>query len=119
MVLVEISLIVLFALLTACIVLIMRLHAKAEAQEQKTVKLAMRVADLIEQVRAIDDSTGIHLHELELEYETFKKLYGEAAIEREREAAKAERAFSEGVQNIMAYGQAQFGNPENGRGGAK
>lgn len=72
--------------------------------ENRVNTLAMRIADLDTRVNDIDDSTGIAIHELDLKIETFNKLYGEAVIEEKREAARAEKAWADGVNNIMSFG---------------
>ena len=79
--------------------------------EKQIRRMAIKVAGNSDYVNRVDDSTGkairelnIKFHELEMRYETFQKLYGEAAVEKERETAKAEKAWADGISAIMSYG---------------
>lgn len=76
------------------------------------IHAALKVSEIADRVDRVDDSTGKAIYELSQKFETFNTLYGEAAIEEKREAAKAEKAWSEGISNIMSFGS-QF----QGRGG--
>lgn len=80
------------------------LWKKADNQQGQIINLALKVRELEDTVTRVDESTGTALHELGLEFETFKTLYGEAAIEEKREAAKAEKAWADGINSIMSYG---------------
>lgn len=80
------------------------LWKKADDQQGQIINLALKVKELEDTVNRVDESTGMSLHELGLQFETFKNLYGEAAIEEKREAAKAEKAWADGINSIMSYG---------------
>lgn len=80
------------------------LWKKADDQQGQIINLALKVKELEDTVNRVDESTGMSLHELGLQFETFKNLYGDAAIEEKREAAKAEKAWADGINSIMSYG---------------
>ena len=53
-----------------------------------------------------------------LEYliEAFKDDYGDAAIEEMRESARREKAWADGIDNIMSFGPNVYGSGRPGRG---
>ena len=72
-------------------------------------KLALKVAELEDTIHHIDESTGVELHQLRDELRRYQQLYGEAAVEAERETARAQKAWADGINGIMSYG-ANFQN---------
>ena len=89
------------------------LFHEADKVRDMLINVAMKVTDLEDRVDQVDDSTGIAIHELGLKIETFNKLYGEAVIEETREAARAEKAWADGVNNIMSFGTALHGRGDS------
>ena len=97
--------------------------AKMDRLETKIINLALKLNETNDMIQRMDDANGIALHEIRkivkdtetklheqgLEFETFKNLYGEAAVEELRQAAKAEKAWAEGLNGIMSYGAALQG----------
>ena len=77
------------------------------------INVAMKVTALEERVDQVDDSTGLAIHELGLKIETFNTLYGEAATEEKRQAARAEKAWADGVNSIMSYGTQLHGRGDS------
>ena len=88
---------------------VLALHIKElddtlEQQEKRWEKLALDVNNM-------DAATGKDIYALRHDLDQFKQDFGDAAIEEMREAAKSEKAWRDGVQNIMT-----FGNQFQGRG---
>ena len=86
----------------------------------KLATAALKISELKSFVNQIDDSNGQSLHlmgkrlqELEDKFKEFKTDYGEAALEEMREAAKAEKAWADGVTGIMSYGARFQGRGDN------
>ena len=77
---------------------------KQEKNNKHIIKLALKVAELEETVRRVDESTGIEINRLGKELRDFRESYGDAAVEELRQRAKKEKAFAEGLDNIMSYG---------------
>lgn len=70
-------------------------------------QIAKVVAELIEndkKIDAVDESTGADIYQLRTEFNMFKADYGDAAIEEMRQAAKREKAWADGISEIMSYG---------------
>lgn len=80
------------------------LYHEVDKLLHQVINVAMKTTELEDRIDNVDDSTGIAIHELGLKIETFNKLYGEAVIEEKREAARAEKAWADGVNNIMSFG---------------
>lgn len=90
-------------LLTLCALLgytMRRLH-KAEVH---IINMSMKLAEVEDLANRVDSSTGTSLHELTRKFDEFNTLYGEAAIEEMREAAKAQKTWADGLNNVMSYG---------------
>lgn len=66
--------------------------------------LALRVKEVEDLANRVDESTGAILHNFQKEFNDFKEEYGEAAIEEMKEGAKAQKAWAEGLNNIMSFG---------------
>jgi len=82
-------------------------------KQDKTIthltNLALKVAELERTIGEVDESTGAEMNRLGAELREFRELYGDAAVEAERETARAEKAIADGVASIMSYGK-QFQN---------
>lgn len=96
-------------LILVLVVMFWYLTRKQEKLEQRQISMAMRMKDLDNLLTRVDESTGKEIHDLKGELQSFVDLYGEAAIEEKREAAKAEKAWADGLNNIMNYGAGPHG----------
>lgn len=70
-------------------------------------------SELDKKIEQVDQSCGRSLFKMKKEFDEFKADYGEAAIEEMREAAKSEKAWRDGVQNIMTFGNQFQGRGDN------
>ncbi len=77
--------------------------------EELGAKLAVKCKDLTEEIQRVDESNGVSLNMLGKELKDFRRDYGEAAIEEMRENARREKAWADGINNIMAYGAGLHG----------
>ena len=76
------------------------------------VNMALKVKEVDDIISRVDDSTGRAIHDLQEQFREFNTAYGEAAIEEKRAAAKAEKAWADGVNNIMNYSPGLHGRGE-------
>lgn len=94
-------------ILAACLIMVVMIVFDAKKQDKtydRLAKLAMKVAELEDTIHMVDESTGRDLHALRDELRDYQSLYGEAAVEAERQKARAEKAWADGVNSIMSYG---------------
>ena len=75
----------------------------------RVANLAMKVRELEETIDEVDKSTGADIHRLAKDLEDFRADYGDAAIEEMKESAKAQKAWADGLNNIMSYGASLHG----------
>jgi hypothetical protein len=92
------------AAVTVLIVMFSIMLNKQNKAEKHIIKLAMKAAELEETIRRVDESTGVELNRLGRELRDYQTLYGEAAVEEIRERARKEKAWADGISNIMEYG---------------
>ena len=85
------------ALIVVCIV-------KQDKNDRHIIKLALKVAELEDLVHRVDESTGVDINRLEKDLRDFRESYGEAAVEEIRQRVKREKAWAEGIDNIMSFG---------------
>ena len=88
----------------AVLVLAIMLAMKLTKAEDHIIKLAMKVAELEDTIRRVDESTGAELNRIGRELKDYQSLYGEAAVEEMRESARAQKAWADGVNSIMNFG---------------
>ena len=88
----------------AALVLALALLSKITKEENHIIKLAMKVAELEDTIRRVDESTGEELNRIGRELKDYQSLYGEAAVEEMRESARAQKAWADGVNSIMNFG---------------
>jgi len=88
----------------ATLVLALTLLSKITKEENHIIKLAMKVAELEDTIRRVDESTGAELNRIGRELKDYQSLYGEAAVEEIRESARAQKAWADGVNSIMNFG---------------
>jgi hypothetical protein len=88
----------------AILVLAITLAMKLTKAEDHIIKLAMKVAELEDTIRRVDESTGAELNRIGRELKDYQSLYGEAAVEEIRESARAQKAWADGVNSIMNFG---------------
>ena len=82
--------------------------------EDLIIRLAKKLADTKEDIANVDQSTGVEIHRLEQTLKSFREEYGDAAIDAQREAARAEKAWADGVNAIMSYGPGHYDRGGNG-----
>lgn len=82
--------------------------------------LALSVKEVEDLANRVDESTGASLHifqgslnDLHKQFEAFKTEYGDAAVEEMKEAAKAQKAWSDGLNNIMSFGADLYGRGDS------
>lgn len=97
----------------ACLVAIIELKVKYDKILGRIGAMAMHVKELDESIEKLDACTGQSIYQVKKELDQFKADYGEAAIEEMREAAKSEKAWRDGVQNIMTFGNQFQGRGDN------
>jgi len=66
--------------------------------------LTIRFIELDKKIDNIDESTGADIFRLKADLDKFKAEYGDAAIEEMRQAANREKAWADGINEIMSYG---------------
>jgi nicotinic acid mononucleotide adenylyltransferase len=97
---------------TVLIVMFAIMMKKQNKAEKHIIKLAMKVAELESAIRDVDESTGLEINRLGRELRDFRESYGDAAVEEIRERARQEKAWADGISNIMAYGAQYQGKGE-------
>ena len=96
--------IILALLVAGLLVFVWYQHRELEKLKHQVIHIALNVNEVSDRVNRVDDTTGKAIFDLTQKFNEFNKLYGEAAIEEKREAAKAEKAWAEGISNIMSFG---------------
>ena len=66
--------------------------------------MSLRVREVEDLANRVDESTGAILHNFQKEFNDFREAYGDAAIEEMKESARAQKAWAEGLNNIMSFG---------------
>ena len=97
----EIAVVLLCVLLMSGVAVLTRKYDKLI---RRVGKVAMKVADLEMTVNRVDESTGAEIHRLREEFLLFRQDYGDAAIDQMREEAKAQKAWADGLNDIMSFG---------------
>ena len=110
---IDILLCVLVIGLFACVVTLTRKYSKVL---DRLSSLALKVKEAEDLANRVDESTGASLHifqgdlnDLHKQFEAFKTEYGDAAVEEMKESAKAQKAWSDGLNNIMSFGADLYG----------
>jgi len=82
--------------------------------------LALSVKEAEDLANRVDESTGAMLHtfqgnlnDLHKQFNEFKTEYGDAAIEEMKESAKAQKAFADGLNNVMSFGADLYGRGDS------
>lgn len=91
------------------VVMIWYLTRKQDRLERRQASMALWAKNMDDSLTRVDESTGKAIHDMQGELKSFIDQYGEAAIEEKREAAKAEKAWADGLNNIMSYGASLHG----------
>ena len=99
-------------ILTAVIAVLIGLfyyHDRKQRETFRTVidrlsNTAVNVAHLETKIDNIDKATGSDIFRLRQDFELFREEYGEAAIEEMRQAANQQKAWADGINNLMSYG---------------
>ena len=76
-------------------------------------KMALKVHEIEKTVNSIDQSTGKSIFMLQTELRTFKEEFGDAAIEEMKKTAEAQKAFADGLNNIMEFGADLYGRGDS------
>lgn len=76
-------------------------------------KMALKVHEIEKTVNSIDQSTGKSIFMLQTELRTFKEEFGDAAIEEMKKTAEAQKAFADGLNNIMEFGADLYGRGDD------
>ena len=105
---VDILLCVLVAVLFAWVIVMTRKYSRIL---NRLGFLALKVKDVEQLANRVDESTGASLHtfqgdlnDFRKEFTEFKEEYGDAAVEEMKESAKAQKAWADGLNNIMSFG---------------
>lgn len=85
------------------------LKRKGDKLSEMITRTNVKIFELEDSIKRVDEATGTDVYRLSEEFRQFKEEYGEAAIEEKRQAAKAEKAWAEGVQNIINYAPLGYG----------
>ena len=114
---IDILLCVLVVGLFACVVTLTRKYSKVL---DRLSSLALKVKEAEDLANRVDESTGASLHifqgdlnDLHKQFEAFKTEYGDAAVEEMKESAKAQKAWSDGLNNIMSFGADLYGRGDS------
>ena len=70
----------------------------------KESDLVLKVSELEDLVTRVEEKTGQTIYRLDTKFKQFEQEFGDAAIEEKREAARAEKAWADGLNSIMSYG---------------
>jgi hypothetical protein len=110
---VDILLCVLVIGLFAYVVALTRKYSKVL---DKLSFLALSVKEAEDLANRVDESTGAMLHtfqgninDLHKQFVEFKTEYGDAAIEEMKKTAEAQKAFADGLNNVMSFGADLYG----------
>ena len=114
---IDILLCVLVIGLIACVVTMTRKYSKVL---DRLSFLALSVKEAEDLANRVDESTGAMLHtfqgnlnDLHKQFAEFKMEYGDAAIEEMKESAKAQKAFADGLNNMMSFGADLYGRGDS------
>lgn len=82
--------------------------------------LALSVKEAEDLANRVDESTGASLHifqgslnDLHKQFEEFKTEYGDAAVEEMKESARAQKAFADGLNDVMSFGANLYGRGDS------
>lgn len=82
--------------------------------------LALSVKEAEDLANRVDESTGAMLHtfqgninDLHKQFEEFKTDYGDAAVEEMKESARAQKAFADGLNDVMSFGANLYGRGDS------
>lgn len=97
----DIGMLVLICILFVCVAELFRQYNKLM---DCVTNMALRVHEVEDLANRVDESTGAILHNFQKEFNDFREAYGDAAIDEMKESAKAQKAWAEGLNNIMSFG---------------
>ena len=82
--------------------------------------LALRVKEVEDLANRVDESTGAMLHtfqgninDLHKQFKEFETEYGDAAVEEMKESARAQKAFADGLNDVMSFGANLYGRGDS------
>lgn len=114
---IDILLCVVLVALFAYVVVLTRKHNKVL---ERLSFLALRVKEVEDLANRVDESTGAMLHtfqgninDLHKQFKEFKTEYGDAAVEEMKESARAQKAFADGLNDVMSFGANLYGRGDS------
>lgn len=112
--------ILLCVLVTVLFVHVVALTLKYNKVLDRLSFLALRVKEVEDLANRVDESTGASLHifqgnlnDLYKQFEEFRKEYGDAAIDEMKESARAQKAFADGLNDVMSFGANLYGRGDS------
>lgn len=83
-------------------------------------RVSLRVHEVEDLANRVDESTGIELHRVQTElhklqeaFAKYREEYGDAEIEEMKESARAQKAFADGLNNIMSFEADHYGRGDS------
>ena len=107
---IDILLCVLVAILFVWVVILTRKYDKTL---DMLSNLALRTREVENLSHRVDESMGATMYKLEREFDQFKELYGDAAVEEMKESARAQKAFADGLNDIVSFGANLYGRGDS------
>lgn len=114
---IDILLCILVVGLFACVVTLTRKYSKVL---DRLSFLALKVKEAEDLANRVDESTGAMLHtfqgninDLHKQFKEFKTEYGDAAVEEMKESARAQKAFADGLNDVMSFGANLYGRGDS------
>ena len=104
---------VLLALVLILAGIVVMLIEKTNKLQRMIVNAALNVTDLKKAIQEVDEATGADIARLRMQFADFRNDYGDAAIDAEKETARAQKAFADGLNDIMSYGAHLYGRGDN------
>ena len=112
--------ILLCVVLVALFIYVVVLTRKYNKMLDRLSFLALRVKEVEDLANRVDESTGASLHifqgslnDLQKQFEAFKTEYGDAAVEEMKESARAQKAFADGLNDVMSFGANLYGRGDS------
>lgn len=75
--------------------------------------ISLKVKEVEDLANRVDESTGVELHKLQQAFAEYRTEYGDAEIDEMKQAAKAQKAWADGLNNIMSFGADHYGRGDS------
>lgn len=102
--------IVLFTLMICLIAAVAALAHKYDKLLSRLANVSLRVHEVEDLANRVDESTGVELHRVLTElhklqdaFAKYREEFGDAEIEEMKQAAEAQKAWANGLNNIMSF----------------